>query len=92
MKRIFATPRYKREYKSFVRRFPFLRNRIQETLKLLESDVHSPSLKTHKLEGKLLGFESCSCGYDCRIVFSIEPADGEEIIVLYSIGTHDQVY
>jgi mRNA-degrading endonuclease YafQ of YafQ-DinJ toxin-antitoxin module len=34
------------------------------------------------------GLQSCSCGYDCRIVFSVEP----EQIVLLDIGTHDEVY
>ncbi|MFZ4557119.1 MAG: type II toxin-antitoxin system YafQ family toxin [Pseudanabaena sp.] len=40
------------------------------------------------VRGKLEGFQSCSCGYDCRIIFSI---DTEEI-VLIDIGNHDEVY
>lgn len=60
----------------------------------MEEDVFAPNLGTHKLSGKLDGFQSCSCGYDCRIVFSIEPnpeSDGE-VIVLLDIGTHNEVY
>lgn len=38
----------------------------------MEADVFDSSLGTHKLSGKLDGLQSCSCGYDCRIVFSIE--------------------
>lgn len=60
----------------------------------MEVDVFVLSLGTHKLSGKLDGFQACSCGYDCRIVFSIE-RDTEmnsEVIVLLDIGTHDEVY
>jgi len=34
------------------------------------------------------------CGYDCRIVFSIEIDEktGCEVIILHDIGTHDEVY
>lgn len=37
---------------------------------------------------------ACSCGYDCRIVFSFENDEesGAELIVLLDIGTHDVVY
>jgi mRNA-degrading endonuclease YafQ of YafQ-DinJ toxin-antitoxin module len=51
-------------------------------------DVFAPMLETHPLKGKLEGFQSCYCGYDCRILFRIE----EEEIVLFDIGTHDEVY
>ncbi|NQE34421.1 hypothetical protein E5S67_02147 [Microcoleus sp. IPMA8] len=60
----------------------------------MEADVFFPNLGTHKLGGKLEGFQSCSCGCNCRIVFSIEE-DTEtncEVIVLLDIGTHDEVY
>lgn len=46
----------------------------------MENDISAPNLGTHKLEGKLSGLLSCSCGYDCRIVFSLTTDDesGEE--------------
>ena len=60
----------------------------------MEIDVFAPSLGTHKLSGNLNGLQSCSCGYDCRIVFSIEQGTepDHEVIVLLDIGTHDEVY
>jgi len=60
----------------------------------MEEDVFTASLSTHKLSGTLEGLRACSCGYDCRIVFSIEgnPAGGGEVIVLLDIGSHDEVY
>jgi len=61
---------------------------------ILQKDVFAASLGTHKLSGTLEGLRACSCGYDCRIVFSIErnPVDGAQVIVLLDIGTHDEVY
>jgi mRNA-degrading endonuclease YafQ of YafQ-DinJ toxin-antitoxin module len=60
----------------------------------MENDVFSVSLGTHKLEGQLSGLLSCSCGYDCRIVFCLETDEEteEEIILLLDVGTHDNVY
>ena len=52
------------------------------------------NLGAHKSSGKLDGLQSCSCGYDCHIVFSIEQniESDDEVIVLLDIGTHDEVY
>lgn len=60
----------------------------------MEADVFAPVLATHKLSGKLDSLQSCSCGYDCRIVFSIEldKETNTEVIVLLDIGTHNEVY
>ena len=60
----------------------------------MQEDVFASQLSTHSLKGKLLGLKSCSCGYDCRIIFSIEVSQetNEEVIILIDIGTHDEVY
>jgi mRNA-degrading endonuclease YafQ of YafQ-DinJ toxin-antitoxin module len=60
----------------------------------MQLDVFAVDLGTHKLEGKLVGLRACSCGYDCRIVFSIEKDKdtAQEVIVLLDIGTDDEVY
>lgn len=94
MRLLVLTPKFKRAFRKFVKRNANLQQRIEETLQQMETDVFAPSLGTHKLSGKLDGLQSCSCGYDCRIVFSIEQnaeANGE-VIVLLDIGTHDEVY
>ncbi|WP_257670231.1 type II toxin-antitoxin system RelE/ParE family toxin [Parapedobacter tibetensis] len=65
------------------------------TLARLEQDAYDQALKTHKLSGNLAAYLACSCGYDCRIVFSIEKAIDDpaaEVILLHDIGTHDDVY
>ena len=87
------TPKFKRAFRKFVRGNARLQKRIEDTLTQIQEDVFAASLGTHKLSGTLKGLRACSCGYDCRIVFSIErnPAGGE-VIVLLDIGTHDEVY
>lgn len=94
MRQLVVTPEFKRAFRKFVKRNTDLQQRIEDTLKQMEVDVFAPTLATHKLSGRLDGFQSCSCGYNCRIVFSIEQ-DTEmniEVIVLLDIGTHDEVY
>jgi len=88
------TPKFKRAFRKFVRRNARLRKRIEDTLIQMQKDVFAPSLGTHKLSGTLEGLRACSCGYNCRIVFSIErnPVGGTQVIVLLDMGTHDEVY
>ncbi len=88
------TPKFKRAYRKFVRRNAKLKECIEASLIQMEEDVFEASLSTHKLSGKLKGLRACSCGYDCRIAFTIElnPDNGDEVIVLLDIGTHDEVY
>ncbi|MFB2878146.1 type II toxin-antitoxin system YafQ family toxin [Floridanema aerugineum] len=94
MRQLVLTSKFKRAFRKFVKRNVDLQQRIEDTLQQMEADVFAPALATHKLSGKFDGLQSCSCGYDCRIVFSIE-IDTEtksEVIVLLDIGTHDEVY
>jgi len=94
VKPLVLTPKFKRAFRKFVKRNADLQQRIEDTLQQMEADVFAPVLGTHKLSGKLDGFQSCSCGYDCRIVFSIEHhiETNSEVIVLLDIETHNEVY
>ncbi len=94
MRLLVLTPKFKRAFRKFVKRNSDLQKRIEETLQQMEADVFAPNLGTHKLSGKLDGLLSCSCGYDCRVVFSIErdTTSNDEVIVLLDIGTHNEVY
>ena len=94
MRELVLTPKFKRAYRKFVKRNSNLQERIEETLVQMQLDVFAADLGTHKLEGKLVGLRACSCGYDCRIVFSIEKDEEteREVIVLLDVGTHDEVY
>lgn len=94
MRKLVLTPKFKRSFRKFVSRNSQLQKKIEKTLQQMEEDVFASQLGTHSLKGKLFGLKSCSCGYDCRIVFSIEidKKTEEEVIILVDIGTHDEVY
>ena len=94
MNKIFISNKFKRAFRKFTRRNPKLQNKIEEIITKLSEDVFDPTLGTHKLEEKLAELLSCSCGYDCRIIFAIETnkETAETLIVLLDIGTHDEVY
>lgn len=65
-----------------------------ETFLQMLADPRDASLETHPLRGAKQGLLSCSCGYDCRIIFRIESGarPHTEDIILIDVGTHDEVY
>jgi mRNA interferase YafQ len=83
-----------RAFRKFTRRNPKLQAKIENVIIQLSKDILNPTLGTHKLDGKLADLLSCSCGYDCRIIFAIEKdrETNETLIILLDIGTHDEVY
>jgi len=85
---------FKKAFKKFTKGNNHLKIQIFKTIELLEKDPFSSVLKSHKLSGQLLGLMACSCGYDCRIVFSIEKEKTSkyDIVLLIDIGTHNDVY
>ncbi|MCF2148584.1 type II toxin-antitoxin system YafQ family toxin [Desmonostoc muscorum LEGE 12446] len=94
MSKLVVSSKFKRAFRKFVRRNPDLQIRIEETITAMENDIFAANLGTHKLDGKLSGLLSCSCGYDCRIVFSLQTDDEseEQVVLLLDVGTHDDVY
>ena len=85
---------FEKSYKKFTSN-QVLKISIAKALHKIQSDAYDPALRTHKLSGKLAAYLACSCGYDCRIIFTIEKdlSNAEaEIILLLDIGTHDDVY
>lgn len=64
---------------------------FRDALDQLAEDAFQPGLKAHKLQGDLAGSWACSAGYDLRIVFKIVQHDGQEAILLQTVGTHDKV-
>ena len=87
-------PSFKRSFKRLTRKNPQLQGKILDVLELLSKDPFTPSLKSHKLAGKLDGLWSCSVAYDCRIIFAFskDSITEEDLIVLVDIGSHDEVY
>ena len=94
MRELVLTEGFKRAYRKLVKRDRKSQGRIEAALLSMERDVYAHRLGTHKLSGQLQGLWACSCGYDCRIVFSLEidKESGREVIVLLDIGSHDAVY
>lgn len=91
-RRILPTAAFVRAVKRLVRREPQALAAIREALTLLEADAFDPRLRAHKLKGELAGSWSCSAGYDLRIVFDFVRHEDSEAVLLFSVGTHDQVY
>ena len=94
MRKLVLTSRFKRSLRMFVKNDKRLRLQIEATLKYMEVDLFAPNLFTHRLKGEFEGLRACSCGYDCRIIFSLEKdlVTNEEVVVLLNIGSHDEVY
>ncbi|MEP0918408.1 hypothetical protein NC981_16380 [Leptolyngbya sp. DQ-M1] len=58
-------------------------------LEIFIANPFDPSLRTHKLSGKLKDLYSFSLEYDERVVFYFTE-DGNAVFV--DVGTHDEVY
>ncbi len=94
MRQVFLATSFKRAYRHYTRRNQARQARLDQLLKDIALDPFAPKLGTHKLSGELAGAWSCSCGYDCRIIFVLEtdPSTQQERLVFIDIGTHDEVY
>jgi addiction module RelE/StbE family toxin len=73
------------------RKNPKLFTKIHKQLKLFIKNPQHPSLRLHKLEGKLRSSWSISVGTDYRILFYYSDRKNGEVVV-YILGTHKEVY
>jgi mRNA interferase YafQ len=94
VRKLITTPKFNRSLRKFTKRNSDLRERVEKTLEQMTEDVFAANLDTHKLGGSLEGINACSCGYDCRVLFSIDrdPETESEVIILLDVGNHDDVY
>ena len=95
VRKLVLSKTFEKSYQKFTSKNQSLKASISKALLKLQQDAYDPSLRTHKLSGKLAVYLACSCGYDCRIIFTIEKdlSDPDvENILLLDIGTHDDVY
>ena len=83
---------FQRSAKRLLKRSPDVTDRFHKALQLLQADLNHPQLRTHKLKGTLTGSLACSVSSDIRIIFRVVADDGEDKILLQTIGTHDEVY
>jgi len=80
---------FKRAYKKMTAANPDLKPKIAQALKTFADNPLHPSLKTHKLSGKLKGLWAFVVAYDCRVVFQF--LDDQDVLLI-DIGKHDEVY
>ena len=88
--KIVRTDEYFKKLKKFIKKHPEVLDRYIKTIELLEIDPYHPSLRIHKLNGKLRIYHSISINMKYRIVIDFIMKDNE--IIPIDIGTHDEVY
>lgn len=90
MAELIYTDSYLKRAKKFFKKHADLIVQYEKTLKLLEVNPNHPSLRLHKLHGKLSELYSVSINISYRI--SIDFLIEKDQIIPIDIGTHDDVY
>ncbi len=80
---------FKRAFKKRIKGNTDLEEKFWQKLEQFTVDPYDPSLKTHKLSGKLKEYWSFSVDYDERVLFYFTE---DEKAVFVDIGSHDEVY
>jgi len=88
--KILYTDGYIRRATKFIRRHPEIVSQYEKTLKLLEANPTHPSLRLHRLSGRLEGLYSVSINMSYRI--SLEFMLHEDAVIPVDVGTHDEAY
>ena len=81
---------YIRRARKFLKKHPEIHGQYRKTLELLELNPYHPSLRVHRLQGRMRGLSSVLINISFRIVLELIIEDDE--ILLVNIGKHDQVY
>ncbi|HNX22582.1 MAG TPA: type II toxin-antitoxin system RelE/ParE family toxin [Spirochaetota bacterium] len=90
MAEIIYTESYNKRATKFIKKHPDLLSQYQKTLELLEMNPHHPSLRLHKLKGKLSELYSISINISYRI--SIDFIFEDDKIIPIDVGSHDEIY
>jgi proteic killer suppression protein len=88
--RIIYTKSYIKRTTKFFKKHPELISLYEKVLKLLELNPHHPSLRLHKLSGKLNNIHSVSINISYRL--TMEFIITEKTIIPVKIGSHDEAY
>ncbi len=82
MLRIYYSTKFAKEYK----KLPIsIKRAAEKKEKIFRKNPQDPSLKTHKLAGKLKGYSAFSIDYHYRIIFELKKYG---IVWFHSVGTH----
>ena len=88
--KIIITETYLKKLKKFLKKHPNVLERYSKTVEILEVNPQHPSLRLHKLQGRLGEFHSVSINMEYRVVIDFIIKEGE--IIPIDIGAHDEVY
>jgi addiction module RelE/StbE family toxin len=88
--KIVITEYYFKKLKKFIKKHPEVLDRYIKMIEILEIDPFHPSLRIHKLKGRLKEYHSISINMQYRVVIDFIIDDG--MIIPIDIGTHDDVY
>ena len=81
---------YAKRLIKFLKKHKDITPKYVKVIRLLEADPFHPSLRLHKLSGKLSMLHSVSIDMQYRITIEFYMED--EKIIFVNIGTHDGVY
>lgn len=81
--KIFYSPKFGRQYKKLPREVQLLAEKREQ---IFRKNPFHPTLKTHKLGGKLEEFWAFSIDYKYRIIFEFMP---DKTVHFHSVGDHD---
>ena len=90
MAEIEYTESYNKRASKFIKKHPDLLSQYTKTLELLEMNPYHPSLRLHKLKGKLSELYSVSINISYRI--SIDFIFEDDKIIPIDVGSHDEIY
>ena len=90
MPKLIFTESYEKRASKFIKKHPELKDKYIKTLSLLQLNPQHPSLRIHKLSGKLSNVHSISITLSYRI--TIHFIIKKDTIIPIDIGTHDEVY
>ena len=90
MAEILYTDSYLKRARKFIKKHPDLISQYGKTLKILEINPYHPSLRLHKLHGKLSELYSVSINisYRISIIFLIK----DDKVIPIDLGSYDEVY
>ncbi len=88
--KIIRTDEYFKKLKKFIKKHPEILDRYIKTIELLEINPYHPSLRLHKLQGKL--GEHCSVSINMQYRVVIDFIIKDKTIIPIDIGSHDEVY
>lgn len=80
---------FKRAFKKRVADSPDRAKHFWERLEVFKNDPFDPTLRTHRLSGKLKHLWSFSIEYDLRVLFQFVE---DQRTVFIDIGTHKEIY